>query len=115
MFLESVELTPFATADQGVGVRYDSEPIELLPICFTHKHVGACVTVTDPRVNVLKNNTSFVWQYTTHQSVVGASLEQLIINHSIMPCPTTQSFTFVFVLWQAPVLRYIMNGVLQSE
>jgi hypothetical protein len=60
MFVASEELAPFIATDQGVGVRYDSGSLEPLPIYFAHKHVCAYVTATDPRVNVLKNNTSFI-------------------------------------------------------
>jgi hypothetical protein len=90
MFLASKELAAFMTVDQGVSIRYDSGPVEPLPICFAHKREYACMTAANPRVNVLKNNTSFVWQHAPHQSAVGTSPEEFIINQSVMPCLMTQ-------------------------
>jgi hypothetical protein len=48
MFLVSKELAPFIATDHEVGVKYDSGPVEPLPICFSHKHACAYVTTTNP-------------------------------------------------------------------
>jgi hypothetical protein len=83
MFLASKRLASYRKMDKGVGIGDGSGPTEPLPIFF------ACMTAIVPRVNVLKNNASFVWQYTSHQSVISASLEQPVINKSIMSYPMT--------------------------
>jgi hypothetical protein len=48
MFLASEELTLFIVTNQGVGVRYSSGPIELLPVHFAHKRACAFMTAANP-------------------------------------------------------------------
>jgi hypothetical protein len=89
VFLASKKLAPFTVMDQGDGVGYNSGPVKPLPVCFTHKNLCPCVTTAKSRVNALKNDASFVWQKTPHESAISASPEQLSVEYGIMSYPTT--------------------------
>jgi hypothetical protein len=54
MFLASKRLASYRKMDKGVGIGDGSGPTEPLPIFFAY------MTAIVPRVNVLKNNASFV-------------------------------------------------------
>jgi hypothetical protein len=115
VFLVSKKLTTFTSTDQGVGVRHNSGPKEPLSICLTHERSSTCVTAINPRVDILQYSASFIWCDALHQSAISSSSKKLIIYYSVLSCPMMQSLTIDLVSGKPPILRYIMNGVRQSE
>jgi hypothetical protein len=53
MFLASEELAPLTMTNRGVSVRYGSEPVEPMHVCFAHKRACACVTTANLQMNVM--------------------------------------------------------------
>jgi hypothetical protein len=101
--------------NKGVGIGYNHWPVKSLPICLAQKCSCTYLASTNSWVNLLKDKIPFFYRYGSHCCSTGTSPKQLITNQGVFSYLLPQPFRFVLIVGYAPVLRWIINGVCQSE